>query len=183
MQRCEHTESMSLHLDGLLDRAEARRLQTHLAECEACRFEWEAMCFASSMLEAEPRVIPALDFTARVTALVAEREAQRARVRSGIGVVLGSLGLWVLTGLSVLAVVALVWQPSWYIALLDLALPLARALTSTLGTLGNALLSVLSALSGGSLLPLVAYAAVALVAATLWTRIVLVRWSQGTVAE
>jgi anti-sigma factor RsiW len=183
MQRCEHTESMSLHLDGLLEQEQARRLQAHLAECEACRYEWEAMCFASSMLEAEPRAIPALDFTASVTALVAEREAQRARVRSGMGVVLGSLGLWLLTGLSVLAVIALVWQPSWHVALLDVALPLARALTSTLGTLGNALLSVLSALSGGSLLPLLAYAAVALAAAALWTRIVLVRWSEGTVAE
>ena len=183
MQHCEHTESMSLHLDGLLDREEARRLQAHLAECEACRNEWDAMCFASSLLEAAPRAIPALDFTARVTALVAEREAQRARVRSGIGVVLGSLGLWMLTGLSVLAVIALVWQPSWNVAFLDVGLPLARALTSTLGTLGNALLSVLSALSGGSLLPLLAYAAVAMVAAALWTRIVLVRWSGGTVTE
>jgi len=183
MRRCEHTEGMSLHLDGLLDRVEAAKLQEHLAECEACRHAWEAMCYASALLEAQPRAIPAAGFVERVAAMIAEREAQRARVRSGIGVVLGSLGLWALTGLSVLAAIVLLAQPSWDVAVLDVGLPLLRALASTVETFGTAVVSVLSALSGRSPLPLLGYGVVALAAAALWTRMVLVRWSDGRIAE
>ena len=61
MQRCEYSESMSLCLDGLLSQADEAGLQAHLAHCEPCRGEWEAMCWASSALRAEPAVSPGAD--------------------------------------------------------------------------------------------------------------------------
>ena len=177
MQRCEYSETMSLCLDGLLSQADEAGLQAHLARCEPCRGEWEAMCWASSALRAEPAVSPGADLGLRVMERIAQREARRRRVRSSVRLLSGALGLWALAGLASMLVFLVLWQPSWYVLLLNVVLPVTRVVFSTLAALGSAFLSVIGAFSGQSLLPLlVAYTAAVAVSVVLWMRIVSARW-------
>jgi len=175
---------MSLSLDGLLSESEEAGLQAHLAGCESCRRQWEAMCWVSSALRAEPAVSPAPDLTLRVTARIAQREARRQRVRGSVRLLSGALGLWASAGLASIVVLLLLWQPPWYVLLLNVLLPVTRVVLSTLAVLGNALLSVLRALSREPLIPLLAlYAAVAVVCTRLWMRVVSTRWGLAVRAD
>jgi len=176
--RCsESSEWMSLYLDGLLSWEQAQHLQAHLAQCEACRKEWEAMCWLSSFLKAEPVAAPAPDFAAKVALRLRQREARRRRLYSGMGVIVGSVGLWALAGAALLLLFIVLWQPLIRIALFGAGLSLLNDVLSVLAVLGKALWSVAYALSAGpTWLALLGYAALALGLLMLWTRIVFRRW-------
>jgi len=172
---------MSLYLDDLLNPDEVRDLQAHLARCEDCRQMWEAMCWISSQLKAEPAVAPAPDLAQRVKARILARETRRRRFYSSIGVLFGSVGLWVAAALALLLLV-LVWRPSPQVVVFDLLIPLLKSVLSTLVVLGRACWSVVQALLTQEASPLLlACGVLALALTVLWTRVVFRCW--GPVAR
>ena len=176
--RCsEWGEWMSLHLDGLLSQEQAQQLQTHVTRCQACSEQWATVSWLSSLLKAEPVATPAPGFAARVAVRLQRREARRRRVYSGLGVCIGSVGLWALVGVALLLV--LLWQPSFRAVLLDVALPMANSLLSILAVLGKALCSVGYALATRpAALLVLGYAVLALALTMFWTRMVFRRWER-----
>ena len=69
-----YDEMMSMHLDGLLDNDDERRLLAHVAECAECSPFWEAMQTADAMFLAsagEPVPVP-VGFTLKVMESVAQ---------------------------------------------------------------------------------------------------------------
>jgi len=170
----DYSEQISLYLDGLLDQEQVTRLQAHLAHCEACRAEWEAVHWLSSILEAEPAAAPAPDFAARGNLRLQRRETRRRRVRGGIGVLLGSVGLWGAAAVAVAFLFVVLWQPLLRIVWLDVGRPLVGNAFSILVVLGRALYSVVQELfQRPSWLLLSGNAILALGLLALWTRIVL----------
>ena len=140
--RCsEYSEWMSLDLDGLLNQVEILQLQKHVSQCEACRQEWEVMSRLSATLQAEPAVTPAPDFTARVTLRLEQRVARKRRLYSGIGLCVGSVGLWTSAAVGLLFLFLALWQPLIRVAVLDVGLSLLSHTLSLLATLGKALWS------------------------------------------
>ena len=111
MQCFDCSEWLSLRLDGLVEQEQSARLQEHLASCEVCRAEWEAIQGVSSVLEAASMVAPPLDFTANVALRLQQRQARRRRVRGGIGLMVGSVGLWSLAAVILALLFLTVWQP------------------------------------------------------------------------
>lgn len=177
MHCSSYSESMSLHLDGLMDRDQALQLQKHLAQCEDCRQEWEVMSQLSVLLQAEPAAAPVPGFAARVTLRVQQRAVRQRRLYSGIGLCIGSLGLWIVSALSLLLVFFAIWYPVIRMAVLDVGISLLNDILSLVLTLGKALWSAVHALSTRpSWLFLSGYALLALVLAMLWTRVVLRQW-------
>jgi anti-sigma factor RsiW len=168
------SQQVSLYLDGLLDQEQVVRMKDHVAECEVCRAEWEAMRWVSSLLEAEPSLAPAPEFTARVVLRLQQREARRRRVRSSIGVLMGSVGLWAIAAVALGLVLAVLWQPLLRVLWADVVLPLADHAFAIMSVLGRALYAVARELcTRPTLLLLPGYALLALTLSALWTRVVL----------
>jgi anti-sigma factor RsiW len=99
-------------LDGLLDAAEKKRLERHLAKCEVCRSEWEAMRQVATLFEGAPTVGPPLGFAIRVERRLEQKVQKRRRAFGGLAVLTSSLSL---AGVTVAAVVLIVvglvsWQ-------------------------------------------------------------------------
>jgi predicted anti-sigma-YlaC factor YlaD len=173
MQCSEISEWMSLYLDGLVSQEQGAQLQAHVAQCQACGGEWEAMRSLSSLLRAEPMAIPAPGFTARVAQRLHRRQALRRRLLSSLGVLMGSVGLWAIVGLALSLVLIVLWQAPMRIILSEVAIPLARSAVATRAALGRALRSALDELSlRPTGLFLLGYAVLALGLTLLWTRIV-----------
>ncbi len=179
---CSEThERMSLQLDNLLDQEQAAQLQAHLAECAACRQEWDAMCAVSKLLEAAPMAMPAPGLSLRVTRRVERRAARRRRVLSILGVLLGSAGLWMAAGLLTAALLAVLWRAPLQVLWTAVGLPLARNALSIMGVLLNALYAVSSELSRRpTAIILLGYAVVAFGLTLLWTQVVFRRGQQVT---
>jgi hypothetical protein len=81
---CQPTydELMSLKLDNLLDTAEERTLQAHLAECEDCSLTWQAMSEADALLCATataPVPVPA-HFHAAVMLKISQAQVYRPQL-------------------------------------------------------------------------------------------------------
>jgi len=72
---------MSLALDRALPPQEQVILHGHLETCLACRSTWDRMCRADALFGQAISVAPSADFTARVMARVAEREAARREAK------------------------------------------------------------------------------------------------------
>ncbi len=171
MQCFDCSEWLSLQLDGLVEREQPAQLQAHLASCEACRVEWEAMQRVSSVLEAASVVAPPLDFAAKVASRLHRREARRRRVRGSIGLLVGSVGLWGFAAVIVSLLFLTVWQPLVRLFWVDVMLPSARSVASVALVLGGALHAVIRELFSQPtwlLLPSYAIAAFGLIG--LWTR-------------
>ena len=168
------SQQLSLYLDDLLNQEQATRLQGHLAACEGCRAEWEAMRRVSSLLETEPSFTPARGFTARVLLRLQQGEARRRRVRSTLGVLMGSVGLWAIAAVALALLLAMLWQPSLRVLWTDVLLPLAEHALAIVAVLGRALYAVARELCmRPTLLLLPGYALLALMLSVLWTRVVL----------
>jgi anti-sigma factor RsiW len=168
------SQQISLHLDGVLDQEQTVRLQGHVAECEVCRAEWEAMRWVSSLLESEPSLTPAPEFTAMVVFRLQQREARRRRVRSSIGVLMGSVGLWAIAAVALALALAALWQPLLRVLWSDVLLRLADHAIAIVAVLGRALYAVARELCTRPTLLLVpGYALLALTLSALWTGVVL----------
>jgi len=182
MHCSEYSEWISLCLDGLLSQDETQQLQKHVSQCGACRQEWEVMSHLSAVLQAEPAATPASDFAARVTLRLDQRVARQRRLYSGIGLCVGSVGLWASAGLSLLLLSVALWQPLIRVAVLNVGLPLLNNTLALLATLGKALWSGAYALSTRpTWLLLFGYALFALGLAILWARVVLRGWRHTSV--
>jgi predicted anti-sigma-YlaC factor YlaD len=92
----QYGEWMSLAQDGMLNSTQTRLLHTHLASCQPCQTEWEAMTFVSQMFRAAPMIAPMPGFAARFQAKLAFREEQRRRIM-----------IWILLGMGAFALLAL----------------------------------------------------------------------------
>ena len=167
------SQQLSMWLDELLDQEQAARLQDHLAACEGCRAEWEAMRRVSSLLETEPSFAPAPDFTARVVLRLQQRDARRRRVRSTLGVLMGSVGLWAIAGMALLLLFGLLWRAPMRIIWSSVVLPVSRNASSVLPALTRAVASAAYELATRpSTLLVLGYALLAVGLTVLWTRIV-----------
>jgi len=177
MQCSRWDELMSLRLDGLLSADQEQQLQAHLVDCQACREQWAALSWLSARLEAEPPAAPVSDLAARVTARLEQRELRRRRLYSGIGICIGSLGLWAAAAVVVLVLSAVLLEPSLYATLLDVGLSVLRSTLALLSVVGRALWAVVRAVvTRPSGLLLIGYGLLAVALATFWTRVVLRRW-------
>ncbi len=172
MQCFDCSEWLSLKLDGLMEREQSVHLQEHLASCETCRAEWEAMQRVASVLEAASEVAPPLDFTAKVASRLQQREARRRRVRAGIRLLVGSVGLWGSAAVIIALLFLTVWQPLVRLFWVDVMLPSARNVASIALVLGRALQAVIRELfSQPTWLVLPCYAIAAFGLIGLWTRV------------
>ena len=102
MNHSEYTLWMSLALDGMLTPTQERRLQSHLAECARCRALWERFALLDDRLRAEPAVMPAPGFTARVEARLRAQRRRRYGVLGGVLMLLSALSLWSLSAMALL---------------------------------------------------------------------------------
>jgi hypothetical protein len=172
--RCsEYSELMSLELDDLLDETQAKRFRAHLAQCDSCRLEWEALQRLSSVLQSEPLLWPASGFSDRVVARLHEREVRRKQVKGGLGLVAGSMGLWSVFALVLGLAFAAVWQPLLRLVWFDAVLPLLRGAADTWVLLGKALYAIVREMfTRPTWLVLPGYVLTALGLVVLWTCIV-----------
>ncbi|MBN1179599.1 MAG: zf-HC2 domain-containing protein [Anaerolineae bacterium] len=126
--------SMMCALDGELGAREQADLEAHVAQCAACRTEWERLHALEQVLRHVPPVAPPVGFAGRVAARVDRRHHHRR-------VVLGAISL----GLGGMTAAVLLVGP----ALLSLSasagaiLPLLEAGRVTLGRLCDATLALL----------------------------------------
>ncbi len=97
MQCQEASELMSLRLDVDLGEAEEQALQEHLAGCERCAAEWQAMQRMELLFAQEGLVAPPASFARRVMVRIRRRSAWLSIAREAL---LFSLGLIILGALS-----------------------------------------------------------------------------------
>jgi anti-sigma factor RsiW len=86
---------MHAALDGELAAGDRARFDEHLAECPACRREYEALTRALAAFEAAPRLEPSPDFAASVMNRARAAKARQGRVRRAFS--------WVTAGAAVAA--------------------------------------------------------------------------------
>jgi predicted anti-sigma-YlaC factor YlaD len=95
--RCEAREqmsvSMSLALDGQLDRDRRSELEQHVATCPDCQSEWKAMQQVSTMLAESPMVGPSFGFSLRVERRLVQRTTKRRQLFRGVALLTSSLSL------------------------------------------------------------------------------------------
>lgn len=80
MDRSHVVEQLGLYADGMLTAAEAERVDAHLAGCESCRAEWEALRYTLDLLRSVPGEEPPEDLAASIMAQV-RAEARRSAGR------------------------------------------------------------------------------------------------------
>ena len=164
---------MSLRLDLQLRPEEEQALQEHLAACDSCRAEWEAMQRACALFHGVALAGPESDLSSRVMAAIRRRESRFAVLRNGVAL---ALGVVILTALCL---------SFWMTASSPLEAilrnpPLVSAIASTvvgvieiLGTLLRAgALVVRAILTGPSCVGLMGYIAIAGGLALWWMRLV-----------
>jgi len=163
---------MSLKLDGRLTQDHEVALQNHLLACQMCQQQWEAMLWASSLLEAEPAMTPPVGFTARVQDLIWRRELRRQRLAGAIKVCLGSVGVWGTAAAVALVTLATLWTPARILAV-DLGLPLVANAISFTRMFASAGLSGVRALcTTSAAVTLFGYVGLAVALTASWTLVV-----------
>ncbi|MFS8570685.1 MAG: DUF4349 domain-containing protein [Thermaerobacter sp.] len=86
MRRPHVVDQLSLYADGMLPADEAERVRAHLAGCEECRAEWEALQQTLALLRSLPGEEPPEDLVESIMARIrAEAGAPPARHRMGKG--------------------------------------------------------------------------------------------------
>jgi anti-sigma factor RsiW len=102
-QMMRHEDAYGLMMaavDGELDNAGRRSLEAHLASCQPCAREWQALVAIEALFRHAPALSPAAGFTTRTLARLPES-------RYRIWLISGVYGLLLLSGIIPLA--ALVW--------------------------------------------------------------------------
>jgi len=172
------SEWMSLHLDGLLSPERTERLQLHLSHCTTCARQWQAMCWASQLLLAEPAAMPAPDLAAAVVRVIAQREVRRHRLHSALRVAGAWLGAWALAGLALVLLLGTRWGAELRFLLLDVGLPVAGGLCTAAAVVREALWSaVYAVVTRPTALLLLGYAVLAVALTVVWTRVVIRQWN------
>lgn len=166
------TEAMSLRLDGCLSPDQELALQNHLVTCQACQQQWEAMLWASTLLSAEPAVMPPMGFTARVQQAIWRRELRRERLVGALKVCLGSVGVWGTAATAAAMMLVALWTPARVLAV-DLGVPLVASTLSLTRMLAWAGFSGLRALcTTSTAATLIGYVGLAVALTASWTLVV-----------
>ncbi len=167
------SEWMSLRLDGLLARDQEEALLAHLAACQACQQQWEAMSWASSLLTSEPVVKPPADFTAKVERRLRQRELLRGRLMGSLKVCVGSVSIWGSAAAIALVLLTTLWTPSLRAVTLHVGFPLLANSVSMLSIVTRAGIAGARALcTTSTALLLFGYICLALALVASWTRVV-----------
>jgi predicted anti-sigma-YlaC factor YlaD len=93
MQCKQASEMMSLRLDGRLDSAEGALLNDHLAECEACRAEWQSLQALDSLLASAATIAAPIRVRVQVMTRLERRDKARRAIIGGTTLALGSVAL------------------------------------------------------------------------------------------
>lgn len=166
------TESMSLRLDGRLTQDQEVALQNHLLACQTCQQQWEAMLWASSLLEAEPAIAPPSGFTTRVQQVIWRRDLRRQRLAGALKICLGSVGAWGAAATVALVTLVTLWTPARILAV-DLGVPLVSDAISFTRMFASAGLSGLRALcTTSTAVTLFGYVGLAIALTASWTLVV-----------
>jgi anti-sigma factor RsiW len=174
MTHTDYTVWMSLALDGLLTPEEERSLHAHMAVCAGCYATWKGWCAVDQRLAvaaAEPLLAPATGFAGRVDARLRAQQLRQRGTISGLLFMAGSIALWMFLSLSAIAVTAwwLAHRPSLLVGLLNVA----AAFLSTVSAVMSGMRLFWGSLIAPPMQPvIIAYLAVMLLLAIVWTRLV-----------
>ncbi len=102
MQCKQASEMMSARLDGRLDRKETALLETHLADCSACRVEWQKMQALDRLLSSAPMVEAPVRVRVQVMTRLGRRDQARRAIIGGTTLTLGTVALALLVAAPVL---------------------------------------------------------------------------------
>ncbi len=84
MQCLEASELISLRLDQPLSAEQERVLQVHLANCQACRKEWQMMQRVTALFDKVSLALPPPLIGERIMARIAQHNRRRAAWRMGL---------------------------------------------------------------------------------------------------
>jgi len=136
---------MSLALDNMLDREEARQFQQHLAAYPALADEWRRWQELDSELQSTPSALPPAGFVELFEMALLYRERRRRLLWGvGIGVVVTLLWLGVMVGAMSLGAFVMFGQSAWLTELVRNAAQLSATMNNGLVIVTNALASVFS---------------------------------------
>jgi predicted anti-sigma-YlaC factor YlaD len=93
MQCKQASEMMSMRLDGRLESAESALLDDHLAECEACRVEWQRLQALDSLLAAAATMEAPVRVRVQVMTRLERRDRARRAIIGGTMLTLGTVAL------------------------------------------------------------------------------------------
>jgi len=180
MHPCRQGEAMSAYLDGLLSVEEAGRLREHIAACDSCGRQWEAMQWVVARFEAEPPVLAPAGFTGSVLSRIEKEQARRRLLLGTVGVLFSSLGYWVMAGAMLVAGWYLLGQPLTRLALFGAGSSAAWNIISACLSLARALWSVGALLAERVATPVgLCYGLAGFALTLLWARIVFPRWGEA----
>lgn len=166
------TEAMSLRLDGRLTQDQESALDEHLRSCQPCRQQWEAMQWASSLLETEPAAEPLSGFTVTIQNVLWQRELYHQRVVGALKVCLGSVVAWGTAAATAVVTMATLEKPVRTLAV-DLGVPFVTDAISFARMFAWAGLSGLKALCTTSTVAAVfGYIALAVALTATWILVV-----------
>jgi len=171
VDHAEMTLMMSLALDGMLSPEDQRTFEAHLRTCPDCQARWTRWRQVDALLAAGPVLSPSPGFSARVLERVNRRGRRQRRLLGGALLLGGSLSVW---GMVLLALVAaaLLWTVSDPSVAIHGAQVLAHLLAAA-GLLVKAVRLGLGSMVSPSVLPwLVGYACVVLAMTAAWVRLV-----------
>jgi len=171
VDHAEMTLMMSLALDGMLSPEEQGAFEAHLRTCPDCQARWTRWRQVDALLAAGPVLSPSPGFSARVLKRLRHRGQHQRRLLGGVLLLGGSLSVW---GMVLLALVAaaLLWTVSDPSVAIHGAQVLSHLLAAG-GLLVKAVRLGLGSMVSPSVLPwLVGYACVVLVMTAVWVRLV-----------
>jgi predicted anti-sigma-YlaC factor YlaD len=93
MQCKQASEMMSLQLDGRLGDTEVPLLDAHLAECEACRAEWQSLQALDSLLASAVTMEAPVRVRVQVMTRLERRDKARRAIIGGTALTLGTVAL------------------------------------------------------------------------------------------
>ncbi|MBC7236761.1 MAG: zf-HC2 domain-containing protein [Chloroflexi bacterium] len=147
MQCLHASELMSLRLDGRIRQDEEASLQRHLADCAACRGQWERLQRLESIFADAPMMMPPPTLHAQVMLAVRRRNLPFGLSRRGALLVLCFASILLIWATSMaLVTTAALSNPALVQAFVHILVQIAIVSRS----IANALALVLKALLGGA---------------------------------
>jgi len=167
---------MSLVLDQSLTQGEVRCLEEHLKQCPTCQEEWEAMQRISRLFTDAPLMSPPPGFSDRVMQRLAQRQARRREILTGVALLVACLSLVALALPETVRWLAMLWQVLTEPSLLSHGAKLVAQLLDLAESLGRACWLITTALFSFLNQPaLLGYSFLVLALTALWIRLVVGR--------
>jgi len=173
MQCPEASELLSLRLDRRLSSDEERCLQAHLASCEACREEWQALQQVHRLFGQARMVAPPPLMKERIMARIRRRDDRLAAWRRGLLFFLGLVIVLILSSSLFFGLSAIVINAPDSSSLISTLAEAATRIVAITATVFQALATCLRALlASANWLIVVGYLAMAGALLMGWTRLV-----------